>query len=542
MRPNERMTRVVMPAVLIAAGIALRLHEYLLNYSLFVDEAALTRNIIDRSWTMLLTPLDYAQVAPPGFLLAQKTIVTIFGPSEHALRLFPLLCGFASVWLCWRLSRRVLPVVPAGCALGLFSLNVAAIEYSARVKPYASDVAAGLLVLLLAATILDPSSTRRQGLWLGLAGAATALFSFTAAFLLVAAALTCLLMSRGGAPVRRETLRVASALWMGGAACGVLAGKLMISPIDSAYMRFFWSPGFMPLPPRSMEEALWLWYRFVKMFRWTGNYHAAAGWVGLMAIGVWSLVRRRRVDAALLLWLPLLLVIVAAAARQYPFTFGRVDLFLLPLLLILVAEGADWWRQLFSGRLRVLGLAPLILVLSFAGLATWRVLMKPRQPDLRLALGSVRQNWQPSDRLYVHYTAGQVFSYYAPQLGFAPDDYVRGTCSQATNRTPLLEVDGLRGYPRVWVMALGLSDNNPFLIYLNAIGTLGEARDISGSDGATSLLSEGFVSLYDLTSARRPAVSAEAFPVPEETDPEAVPWGCYGVQNPIAETAALEHR
>ena len=80
-----------------AVGIALRLYAFVVNNSLFVDEAALTRNILDRPWRMLLVPLDFAQVAPPGFLLTEKAVVTMFGSSEQALRLFPLICGLASV-------------------------------------------------------------------------------------------------------------------------------------------------------------------------------------------------------------------------------------------------------------------------------------------------------------------------------------------------------------------------------------------------------------------------------------------------------------
>jgi hypothetical protein len=515
-----------------AVGIALRLYAFVVNNSLFVDEAALTRNILDRPWRMLLVPLDFAQVAPPGFLLTEKAVVTMFGSSEQALRLFPLICGLASVWLCWAVARRVLTNVPAVVAVALFSLNVAAIEFSARVKPYACDVAAALLILWLVTKVLEPSSSRRVALWTGLAGAATVLFSFTATFVLGAAAITGVIASVTADVTRRRTLWLASMLWLAGAASAVLIGRLLISPIDSAYMRFFWSPGFMPLPPKTTEEALWLWYRFIKIFRWTGNYQAAVGWVGLAAIGVWSLLRRARRNTGILLIAPLLLIVVAAATRQYPFTLGRVDLFLLPMLLMLVAEGGEQCRRLLTGRWRVVGTVPLVIVLVLAVLATWRDFQRPRQVDMRVALQDIRSTWQKGDLLYVYYTAGQVFSYYGPRLGFANADYVQGTCSHATNRTPIREIDAFRGRPRLWVMALGLT-HNPFLDYLDAMGRVRQVIDISGSDGATSPLSEGFVSLYDLSTATRPDITAESIPVAEETDPEAEPWTCYGVQNPI---------
>ena len=54
---------------LVAAGIALRLLQYLANRSLWLDELRLTLNILERSYAGLTSPLDYNQGAPIGFSL-----------------------------------------------------------------------------------------------------------------------------------------------------------------------------------------------------------------------------------------------------------------------------------------------------------------------------------------------------------------------------------------------------------------------------------------------------------------------------------------
>ena len=74
MRDGEQTHAVVRYAalVVVAVGIALRLWQYLADASLWVDEAALARNIVDRSPAGLLAPLDYGQAAPWGFLLIEK--------------------------------------------------------------------------------------------------------------------------------------------------------------------------------------------------------------------------------------------------------------------------------------------------------------------------------------------------------------------------------------------------------------------------------------------------------------------------------------
>src|SRR4051795_10149780 len=56
-------------AIIVLLGIAARLYVYVTQPSLWLDEVAITRNLIDRSlWQLLTVPLDFAQVAPKGFL------------------------------------------------------------------------------------------------------------------------------------------------------------------------------------------------------------------------------------------------------------------------------------------------------------------------------------------------------------------------------------------------------------------------------------------------------------------------------------------
>ena len=54
---------------LIALGIFLRVAPYAANHSLWLDEANLALNIVDRPLEGLLRPLDYGQGAPVGFLI-----------------------------------------------------------------------------------------------------------------------------------------------------------------------------------------------------------------------------------------------------------------------------------------------------------------------------------------------------------------------------------------------------------------------------------------------------------------------------------------
>ena len=49
--------------IIIGLGIFLRLFQYLHNRSLWLDEASLALNLIEKTFSELLQPLDYGQMA-----------------------------------------------------------------------------------------------------------------------------------------------------------------------------------------------------------------------------------------------------------------------------------------------------------------------------------------------------------------------------------------------------------------------------------------------------------------------------------------------
>src|SRR5947209_20397995 len=89
----------LLPRLILGFGITVRCVQYLANRSLWLDESFLALNIVHRTFLQLLQPLDYEQGAPLAFLMVERAAVQLFGNSEYALRLFPLVSGIVSLLL-----------------------------------------------------------------------------------------------------------------------------------------------------------------------------------------------------------------------------------------------------------------------------------------------------------------------------------------------------------------------------------------------------------------------------------------------------------
>ena len=154
--------RPILPYLIIAFGIAMRLIQYLANRSLWADEAVLALNIVNRSYLELLQPLDYDQGAPIGFLMVEKLAVQILGNNEYALRLFPFVCGIGSLFLFYELGKKLIPKSAVIISLALFASLQYLVYYSAELKQYSSDVAIALFLYLLLLPLLQQKLNQSQ--------------------------------------------------------------------------------------------------------------------------------------------------------------------------------------------------------------------------------------------------------------------------------------------------------------------------------------------------------------------------------------------
>jgi hypothetical protein len=510
----ERFGRLVIALLLVGAG--LRVGQYAIGAALWHDELAVARNVVDKPIRELLTaPLAYTQVAPPGFLLIEKAAITALGNNGYALRLFPLLCALASLPLFVDVARRTLPPGAAVLAVALFSLSPTLISFGSQVKQYSTDVAVTLLMVALTLRWWERRHEDRAipgAALLGVVGVVAVWFSQAA--VLVLASLGMALLLEVGFQRDRATLWSLipiAILWGVGVLGAVAWGLQTISPSTHAYMQAYWAEGFMPLLPRSGDDALWLWRAFRGFFQRQLGYPLPRVGMLLMLLGAVDLAWRRRWPALVVL-APLVVTLLASAAHLYPFS-DRVSLFLLPGFMLLAVEGVDRVRHAVAGRWRPLGAIVVALATTAPAYTLYAYYpMYPKQP-MPDVLAYVQAHRQPDDAIYVYHGAWHAVGYYGPSYGLPLQAVVLGSCGEP--RRLISELDQFRGRARLWVIlshVVGpLHQRETILGYLDAIGLRRDSivtLDRRRRPGSSAYL-------YDLSDpGRLRAASAETYMLP----------------------------
>lgn len=534
---NPRRRRLVAIALGVV-GALLRLWEYFGRGTLWIDEAAIARNVASRSYGELLQPLDFAQIAPKGFLFFEKFAVTTFGTGDRVLRLYAILTALAALPLFYALARRVLSESGALVAFAFFALLTRPVYYAAEAKQYGGDIFFACLILLLALRILAYDAAPRHWLRLGALGAVAVWFSQPALFVLAGIGLALLVaVLQRKIPLRWPAI-VACILWAASGLPSIYLTLHSLGPAEHAYMRSFWEAGFWPVPPHSLNDLAWPFVNFYGLFRDPLGMPVTALGVGLYMLGCLVLAHRRPVQLTALAG-PLVVLYIASALGIYPFDAtvkgfnkiaagnGRVLLFLVPGLILVVTAGITSLAASSARYVRRIGIAGAALLL--AGPLYYDLTALPYSPhDLRPILAAMREQVRPDDRLYVYYGGRQAFEWYRSRFPVADDHVVRGGCYRPAWREYLRELDAFRGRGRLWVLVVHPAGING----VHEGGMIEQYFDLTAPKLGRWGTKDAFVLLYDLAAvAPRSGPPAAWHPPPRGLPFDTVSLGfaCTGV-------------
>jgi hypothetical protein len=350
--------------LVVAVGMALRLCEYVRDRPYWLDEMSLAANLIGQRVLEGPKRLVGEQLAPFGFLVVERGLANWLGGTPLVLRLFPQVCGLASLPLFAIWSRRWLRPSALPVALGLFAVSDPLIYFSAELKPYGVDVLAVLVCALLPTGVGFSRTTAGQRVGLAILGAALVWFSFPVAFSLAAVGLPWL----SAALVDRRWREGWSILaivgtWLLSFLGSYLAARGMLTTAGGMWA--FWDFAFVP---RSFEAGpIWIARRLLNLFANPLHFDTPLGprFSAILGAGLWILgavsLGRRHPEPFARVVLPVGLALGASLARVYPF-HGRLLLFLLPGLYLLIAEGVATLGETRIGRHRECWLAAFLLI------------------------------------------------------------------------------------------------------------------------------------------------------------------------------------
>jgi 4-amino-4-deoxy-L-arabinose transferase-like glycosyltransferase len=443
---------------LLAIALLFRLRHFLVNRSLWLDEAALSLNIVHRSFEGLWQPLNYGQGAPVVFLMLQKSAVDLLGTSEYALRLLPLLASVVSILLFYKLASKTVSMAAVPVALGLFAVSPTLIYYSSEAKQYSSDVAVALLLFYLIVMGHESEWKPLYVVVVGLVGSMSVWVSHSSVFVLAGTG-AAMLIGLAAHKQWPELRRLSAAFIMCAAsfiACYVIVlRKLAHDP----FLLGYWQRSFMPFPPRTLTDFKWFVDSFFDFFHLSAGLRFAGLAALVFVLGVVSMFKRSW-ELLFLLVSPAIATIAASGLHKYPF-FGRLTLFLVPMVLLLMAEGAESIVQAVRDRLPVAGTVLLGLLFLDTGLYSVYHFAKPfvessrpgvmRPEELRPVLAYLRTHEQPGDLVYVFFFGTRAFEYYAERDGLPRGNVKMGTASGDDPRDYESDLRQFRG-KRVWVV------------------------------------------------------------------------------------------
>jgi hypothetical protein len=439
-------------SILMLAGFILRIRQYLIGRSLWVDEAMLALNIVNRNFAGLFQPLDYDQGAPIGFLLFEKFFNILLGRNEYVLRLLPLVLGLLSLWIFYLILKQYTRGAGLVIAFALAVLNPTLIYYSSEVKQYIGDVFVTTSLILIITYFFEKPSQKQFGI-LALMGFFALWFSHPSVFILAGIGTTLLFSYIKKWEFKNIWLiTITGVFWL--ANIGLLYSLTLGNLQQNSFMRNYWQGAFAPMPPWSA----WKWYWGT--FQANANSHYAitfAPWILLIFIltGWFVLFQTKRVFAITIAW-TLFFTMLASSLALYP-SLERMVLFLTPIVIMLIGISLEAILQKFRSNVVIqatIALSACVYLFYGALPLTVEQFLSPKYFEhIRPTMGYLQENWKDGDVMYISNGGIPAFEYYAPMYGLENISYIAGNRDDYGSPSHVLKrFDPLKGQQRVWVL------------------------------------------------------------------------------------------
>ncbi len=527
--------RVLLSALLIA-GAGGQIRVWASDRGLWNDEIYIANNIKHLRITELTGQLLYLQVAPPGWLAGEKTILKAFGPNEQVLKLPEVIAAIVVLLLTAVAAGQA--VGRWGClvAVGLVATSPMVYYYAGELKQYAFEAALAMVILVAAA-------------WLGRAVASTPpnrrhVVAFAAVAAVASAGIYSALVVLAGAAAGIGFLQALQRRWQAVLVTALAAAPGLLVGIGQAALRWrlgfmrnqhgFFPHGFAPEHAGPIGTLRWLpdmWQGLiVSPFDWG---HPVIALI-LVAAGLATMViRGRQVWAAMLAGV-FVAAVGAGAVRGLPLE-GRVALYMVAPVAIAVAAAADGAlragaaaarslpgripaaaRLLPAALLAIAMAAGLTVVVRPAAVSSYHQVIRPRyRDDGRDMLREVASRLRPGDVVVAYYFSEPLMTWYGPQYRLPTVGLAVLKAEQDCE--PATVDQRLAGARRVWYVHGAKLSRHPIAYQQWVVGHLAQRGTVV--EQSTGFRASGWT-LIDLTAGPDPS------PPPAGSDPA---YACLGI-------------
>ena len=309
-------------ALLLIAGILLRILFYAYGRPFWNDESALAINLANKSFLELFMPLVHEQVTPPLYAIFCKFCGLFIEKAEYAYRLPALICGIASLPLFWAFAEKTLNnKIGKIFAIGLFALNYQLIYYSQELKQYSCDVLLFLTILISYFYIDHKKFDRKLFALIGLFYAVSMWLSYTSLFAMFIVFILCF--------IKKE--KALTIFGIPALSFGVFLFYIKNYATNGA-LHNFWENGFIALNFSNFPLLI-----FNNIVFYFPDFSWKIFVVLMFAAGLIYTLKFIKYSENIILFAPVILAILLSYLHIYPL-YIRTALYLLPVVFLIMAK------------------------------------------------------------------------------------------------------------------------------------------------------------------------------------------------------------
>ena len=418
--------------IIIIIGTAARLHQYLLNHTLWLDEAFIAINIIKSNFKELLLPLKYySQSAPVLFLESTKLMTNIWNNSEFAFRLLPLLAGIGSVIAAYFLGKKFLSKKALIVFLTLIAFSRYVIYYSAELKQYSIEFLVTILILIVVINVYNSNYNLKSSIIALIAGVILIFCSYSSIFIILGVSSALII----GIFTKKKEIKNKNIIFLIlTIICWLIAFSVnylfFIKCSPTEVYNIYWAGlgAFPPFPLRSMADFLWFPKTFLNLIKdplglafHISNINQIPYFIIFIQYfvviiffitGTISLIKSKNWFKLSLIYFPAFVLFIASLSGFYPL-YGRLELFIVPLGYLLIAEGVHFLIRMSNKIWKIAGFTLLVILLAFPIFYEAYNIVKPKvRKETKPAIEYVLKNLKSEDKVLIYPSEESVFLYY----------------------------------------------------------------------------------------------------------------------------------